>query len=504
MKAHILSLLTVIHFLSIGGLALYGLHRIWMIVCWLKLTRKSVTPGPPRPIMAQWPRITVQVPLYNESPVAGRIIDAVAAFDWPEDKLEVQVLDDSTDDTRRIVTERVAHWSSKGVDIYAIHRNRRTGYKAGALANGLKRAKGQFIAIFDADFVPGPDFLNKTVPHFSRPDIGMVQAKWGFLNAGYSWMTRLQSLLLSTHFGIEHMIRCSRGLFFNFNGTAGIWRKAAIEASGGWQSDTVTEDLDLSYRAQLAGWRFVYLNDVEVPSELPVTLSDFRRQQERWSKGAIQTAKKILPRLMVTALPARIKIEAVAHLLSNFCWLFGFLATVTLYPVLLTRIGIGVYQIIWIDLPLFLMTGVTVLMYYLIYSVSTRRNHPLWVLPILPAASIGLAPFFSLSVLKGLLRKGGEFVRTPKFGILDNTPINRPNTVVPSHVVTNLAINIPLLIYTIAPVFFAWQRETWPAVPFLCVFPLGFGIVLAHDLHDLLIDIIRRPRQIANKLRPLP
>lgn len=358
MRTQLLPLLTAIHFLSISGLALYGVHRIWMIACWLKRISESTKQESLCPLPGELPRVTVQIPLYNEASVAGRIIDAVAAFDWPIERLEIQVLDDSTDETRRIVEKRVAHWSSdKGINIYTIHRNRRTGYKAGALANGLKRSKGEFIALFDADFVPQPDFLRKTIPHFSRPNVGMVQARWGFLNAGYSWLTLLQSVLLSTHFGIEHEVRYSRGLFFNFNGTAGVWRKTAIETAGGWQSDTVTEDLDLSYRAQMAGWDFVYLNEVVVSSELPVTLTDFRRQQERWSRGAIQTAVKLLPSLFASALPLKIKMEAAVHLLSNFCWMFGFLATVTLYPVLLFRVGIGVSQVLWIDLPFFALTG---------------------------------------------------------------------------------------------------------------------------------------------------
>lgn len=495
METQLLYLLTVIHFLCIMGLALYGVHRIWMIGCWLNRSSAETTKRAAFPPMGDAPHVTVQIPLYNEASVAGRIIDAVAAFDWPVEKLEIQVLDDSTDDTRRIVKERVGHWFSKGKDIYVIHRNRRAGYKAGALANGQERSKGEFVAVFDADFVPGSDFLRKTVPYFNHPEIGMVQAKWGFLNTEYSWLTRLQTLLLSSHFGIEHEVRCSRGLFFNFNGTAGIWRKTAIRTAGGWQSDTVTEDLDLSYRAQMAGWRFVYLDHVEVPSELPVTLSDFRCQQDRWGKGAIQTARKLLPKLFASPLPVRVKIEAAAHLLSNFCWVFGFIATITLYPVLLTRIGIGVYQIMWIDLPLFLLTGIAVMTYYLIFGIKTHRRLSLLTISILPAASIGLAPYFTLSVLKGLFRKGGVFNRTPKFGVMDNAPTKRFHFTVQPHVFTNLLINIPLLIYMLVPVLFAWQRETWPAVPFLCFFPLGFCIVLAHDIYELRFLIRRRRKR---------
>ncbi|MGD9732733.1 MAG: glycosyltransferase [Desulfamplus sp.] len=530
----ILTVLTVIHFISIAGLALYGLHRIWLLVCWFKSRAKSESKTQfsfiQNPFSSEqnhypcvqnrlfdidYPLVTVQVPLYNEPLVAARIIDAVASFRWQTDKLEIQILDDSSDNTIGIVKERVKYWSDKGVWIYAVFRENRTGYKAGALQNGLKQSKGEFVAVFDADFIPQPDFLEQTVPHFyshnfnsaqdqtnqnnqdniaenrnynsnlKSENIGMVQTRWGFLNARYSWLTRLQALMLSPHFEIEHKIRFSRHLFFNFNGTAGVWRREAIESAGGWQDDTVTEDLDLSYRAQLAGWKFLYLNDVVVPSELPVNLSDFRSQQERWSKGSIQTARKILPRLITSQLPLSIKIESIAHLMANFCWLLGFVITITLYPVILYRIGIGMYQVLWIDIPLFCISAGAILTYYFVYSIVTRQTYTLTTLPVLPIISIGLAPCFALSVLKGAVQRGGVFKRTPKFGIADNTQsrlsvkrfrkFNYP-------IINNLLLNIPLFIYSLMPVVFTWQRETWPAIPFLSLFPLGFFLVLLNDL----------------------
>ncbi len=487
-------LLTAVHFISIGGLALYGFHRIWMIWCWYNRTR--VTINPDRSWHPSLPLVTVQIPLYNESLVAARIIDAVAVFDWPEDRLQIQVLDDSTDGTCQIVKERVAYWSGLGKDIYTVHRTQRTGYKAGALGEGLRQATGEFIAVFDADFFPKPDFLKQTIVYFNRPDIGLVQARWGFLNTGYSWVTRLQSLLLSAHFSIEHAVRHSRGLFFNFNGTAGIWRKSAIDNSGGWSSDTVTEDLDLSYRAQIAGWRFVYVDHIVVPSELPVTLSDFRRQQERWVKGAIQTGVKLLPGIAHSALPLRIKLEAAAHLLANFCWIFGFLATLTLYPMLMHRVGIGIHEILWFDLPLFLLTGVAVVAYYMIFGLWKGLGRHIGTIFLLPALSIGLAPYFSLAVIKGLLFKGGVFRRTPKFGITANQ-VGTCHPVYHSHVLLNLGINLPLLMYSLVPVSFAWQRGTWPAIPFLCFFPLGFAFVIAHDGVELVKGLLN-DRRICN------
>ncbi|MBF0303330.1 MAG: glycosyltransferase, partial [Desulfamplus sp.] len=237
------------------------------------------------------------------------------------------------------------------------------------------------------------------------------------------WLTRLQTLMLSPHFGIEHKIRFSRHLFFNFNGTAGVWRKEAIELSGGWQDDTVTEDLDLSYRVQLSGWKFLYLNDVVVPSELPINLSDFRSQQERWSKGSIQTARKILPSLLSSPVSLSVKIEAIAHLMANICWLLGFIVTITLYPVIFYRLSIGICQITWIDIPLLCISS-AILTYYLVYSIFSDQSYVLTVLPLLPIISIALSPFFAFSVVKGLFEKGGVFVRTPKFGFSDNSDRN--------------------------------------------------------------------------------
>ena len=252
-------ILTCIHFLSMCGLSLYGLHRLWLLICWYLVRRSPVDAIPPFSLTETSPKVTVQLPIYNERFVAARLLDAVAEINWPRNRMEIQVLDDSTDDTRKILDERVVFWLDQGVPLKVLRRENRDGFKAGALAQGMTKAEGEFIAIFDADFLPPRDFLVRTTPYFSDPEVGMVQAKWDFLNAGYSWLTRIQSLFLGPHFGIEHLVRFRRGLFFNFNGTAGIWRREAIESSGGWHSDTVTEDLDLSYRAQLAGWRFVYI-----------------------------------------------------------------------------------------------------------------------------------------------------------------------------------------------------------------------------------------------------
>ena len=324
--------LTALHFAALLSLCLYGIHRLWLLRC-LYMPKGSDTPRPATfAEPEEFPLVTVQLPLYNERFVAQRLLDAAARLDWPRERLEIQVLDDSTDDTCSLVDARVAWWQQLGVVITVVRRSHRSGYKAGALANGLATARGEFIAVFDADFIPPPDFLHGTMPWLRDAEVGMIQTRWSFCNAAHSWFTGIQSLLLGPHFSIEHRVRYQQGWFFNFNGTAGVWRRYAIESAGGWQADTVTEDLDLSYRAQLAGWRFVYREECQVPSELPVTLAALRSQQQRWAKGSIQTARKILPRLLAARLPLAVKIEAVAHLMANLYWLLGMIVMLTLYP----------------------------------------------------------------------------------------------------------------------------------------------------------------------------
>lgn len=487
-------ILTVAHFMSMGGIALYGVHRLWLLTCWHRhgQNKRFMVNPPELPPMTRIPRVTVQVPLYNEPMVAARIIDAVAVLAWPREKLDIQILDDSTDQTREIVQQRIDYWVSRKIPISAITRRSRTGYKAGALKNGMAVCKGEFIALFDADFIPDPDFLEKTIPWFNHSNIGMVQARWTFLNKGYSWLTRLQALLLTPHFRIEHQIRSARGLFFNFNGTAGVWRRRAIETSGGWQDDTVTEDLDLSYRAQMAGWKFTYLDQVEVLSELPVTLADFRTQQERWAKGSIQTARKILPRLIASPLPLAVKIEGVAHLMTNLCWVFGFILTVSLYPVLIYRMHIGIYQVIWFDLPLFCISTGAILIYYLIHGLRSGKKRFPWSLFVLPALSIGLAPCLALSVLKGMCQKGGVFDRTPKSGVSDLRKLKPALQGSQPRSIRALMLNLPIMLYSLLPLWLTWHQETWAALPLVFVFPLGFMVVIGTDLHGLMQGYLSR------------
>ena len=282
------------YFLVLTVLALFGTHRYWLVYNYYKYRRN--VPGPPPPV-EQWPRVTVQLPIFNERYVIERLVESISNFDYPRELLDIQVLDDSTDETRDIARACVERYAALGLPIVYVHRANREGYKAGALENGLQTAKGEFVAMFDADFLPAPDFLRQTIPYFQEPAVGMVQTRWTYVNRDYSLLTQVETILLDGHFVVEHGARSRRGTFFNFNGTAGVWRRKAIADAGGWQHDTLTEDTDLSYRAQLRGWKFLYLPNIECASELPVEMNAFKAQQARWAKGLMQTAKKILQRV---------------------------------------------------------------------------------------------------------------------------------------------------------------------------------------------------------------
>lgn len=477
MKTFLITSGTFVHFLALSLLALYGLHRLWLLVRWYHVLRNPL-PVPPA-LQGELPRVAVQLPLYNERFVAARLLDAVAQLDWPAAQLDIQVLDDSTDETRRIVDQRVAFWRDRGVPMRTLRRQQRHGYKAGAMAAAMARTNAEYVAVFDADFVPQGDFLRRLMPYFSRPDIAVVQARWDFLNSSRSWLTRVQALLLGPHFGIEHQVRFRRGLFFNFNGTAGIWRREVIDDAGGWQADTITEDLDLSYRAQLRGWRFVYVDDVVVPSELPESLGAFRGQQQRWARGSIQTARKILPRLLRAELPWAVKKEALAHLLANLGWLFGATAALTVLPTVLWHLESG--QQLWLlDLLLFALATGAIMLFFFCHACRRRQWKLLPWLPLLPVVTLGLAPSLSLAAMQGLFRRGGEFVRTPKCGPEGGLAgrLRLPGYAVSSKSYLTLA----LAFYGLIPVALAWREYSALGAIFLLLFPAGFLLVFFCDL----------------------
>ena len=402
-------------------LSLNGMHRAWMLWEWWRY-RPPSAPQIPEDL----PVVTVQLPVFNERYVVQRLIAACGALRYPKHLLQIQVLDDSTDDTTAIAKEAVDELVAKGIDAVLIRRDGRAGFKAGALAGGLLTAKGSLVAVFDADFVPDPGFLQALVPWFSRPEIGMVQARWGHLNAKDSWLTRAQATLLDGHFVIEHTARCGSSRWFNFNGTAGIWRKTAIEDGGGWQHDTLTEDLDLSYRAQLAGWRFLYLPDVVAPAELPPDMAGFKSQQHRWAKGSIQTARKLLLPIWRSSAPLPVKLEATAHLCANLNYPLVVVLTLLMpWSVAARMTVIPPEQQIWmlsllrLDLVLFASVMLPFIAFYGAAAACAGGERPgvrLVRLPAVLAVGLGLAVSQSRAVAEGLFGPVGTFVRTPKTG----------------------------------------------------------------------------------------
>jgi cellulose synthase/poly-beta-1,6-N-acetylglucosamine synthase-like glycosyltransferase len=466
----------VLYFFVLSILAIYGWHRYYLVYLYMKNRGKAPDPALPPPALADLPRVTVQLPIYNEMYVADRLIDAVCEMDYPRELLEIQVLDDSTDETTDIAELAVRRHAARGFDITYLHRIDRRGYKAGALEAGLRVAKADFIAIFDADFVPSKDFLRQTLPHFTDAKIGMVQARWGHINQDYSLLTKIQSILLDAHFVLEHGGRNRAGCFFNFNGTAGVWRRDAIADAGGWQHDTLTEDLDLSYRAQLGGWRFVFLPHVVAPAEVPVEMNSFKSQQHRWAKGSVQTCMKLLPRILRSNQTLGVKAEAFFHLTANFNYLLMSVLSVLMFPAMYVRYNMGWTEMLLIDIPLFAAATLSVCNFYI---VSQRELYPeswtsrLKYLPFLMSIGIGLCVNNTRAVLEALFRKESEFARTPKYGIerdSDEWAGKKYHQAVGVQSIIELALGL----YFTGTVFYALINQIYGTVPFLMLFQIGF------------------------------
>lgn len=461
-----------LYYLVLGVLFVYGLHRLLLVALYYRSRSRLAEVGSEPD---EWPLVTVQLPLFNEQYVAERLIDAVCGLDYPSDRLEIQVLDDSTDSTRDQVARRVAHHREQGLQIHHLHRRSRQGFKAGALEAGLSCAKGDFLAIFDADFVPQARFLKQTLPRFADPEVGMVQARWAHLNRRFSLLTQIQAIFLDGHFAIEHAARSASGRFFNFNGTAGIWRRQAILDAGGWQHDTLTEDLDLSYRAQLAGWRFVFLPTIQAPAELPVEVNAFKRQQYRWAKGSIQTARKLLGTILRAPIPLRVKLEAVIHLTNNSAYLLMLLLSVLVFPAMFVRRGGDPRLLLYLDLPLFLGATGSVVLFYILSQMAVNPDwrRDIRLLPSLMGLGIGLSVNNARAVLSGLFLWGGVFERTPKYRIESAGDSWQQKSY---RVSGNFSAQIEraLAVYSAGCFVLAWQLEMWFSLPFLFLFLYGF------------------------------
>ena len=476
--------LLVPYFIVMIILAFYGIHRYQLV--WLYFRNKKNAAKWSEPPMrfaeGQLPFVTVQLPIFNEQFVIDRLIDAVCKLDYPRDRFEVQVLDDSTDETIGVAQEIVERYARgfAGMEpqpIVYLHRSNRHGYKAGALDKGLNVARGEFVAIFDADFVPPPKWIMQVVHHFAEPEIGMVQTRWTHLNRNYSFLTQVEAILLDGHFVLEHGGRSRAGVFFNFNGTAGMWRRETISSAGGWQHDTLTEDTDLSYRAQLVGWQFKYLQDVECPAELPIEMTAFKTQQARWAKGLIQTGKKILPRVLKSDAPWHTKLEAWYHLTANISYPLMIVLSVLLMPAMIIRSWQGLLQMLLIDFPLFIASTMSVSTFYM---VSQKELYPkswymsvLYVPFVMALGGVGLTITNTKAVLEALFGVKSAFARTPKYkvrkkGEKTQAKVYRKRLgIVPW-------IELAIGCYFAWTVYYAITTENFFTVPFLVLFVFGY------------------------------
>ena len=466
----------IIYLISLTILFGFGIHGLIMLYYYhktLKIKRAdSVLPG-------EFPIVTVQLPMYNEMYVIERLIRSICDIKYPKDRLEIQVLDDSTDETQALAQRLVDDYTLQGYDIKYIHRINRQGYKAGALKEGLEQARGEFIAIFDADFVPHDDFLYKTVPHFKDGKVGCVQTRWEHLNENYSFLTRAQALALDGHFVIEQQVRNKAGFFINFNGTAGIWRKSAIIDAGNWHSDTLTEDLDLSYRAQLKGWNFIFLNEVTSPAELPADINALKTQQFRWTKGAIETAKKMLPKVFASDLSFKMKAECFIHLTSNIVFPFIILVALLNVPIVVIKNTVGGFDEYYTLMSVFVLASIST---FLFYMYAQKAIHLDWrkrllLFPVFLAGSMGFAINNSKAVLEALINKKSGFIRTPKFRIVTENDQWKKKKYVQKRISGTIFFELFMTVYFIIGIGISAYYLEIAAIPFQLLFLTGFGTV---------------------------
>ncbi len=500
--------LLVPYFIVLVWLASYGIHRYVLVYLYYKNRRNAAhSDHPPgRFAEVELPHVTVQLPIFNEQYVIDRLVDAVCKLEYPKDKLDIQVLDDSTDETVEVASAVVDRYAALGNPISYIHRTNRHGYKAGALDEGMRLAKGELIAIFDADFVPPEDWIRKVVHQFTDAKIGMVQTRWTHINRDYSFLTQVEAILLDGHFVLEHGGRSRSQVFFNFNGTAGMWRRQAIEEAGGWQHDTLTEDTDLSYRSQLKGWEFKYLQDVECPAELPIEMTAFKTQQARWAKGLIQVSKKILPTVMKSNVPWRVKMEAWYHLTANISYPLMIVLSTLLLPAMMIRFYQGWFQMLFIDLPLFMASTFSISSFYL---VSQKELYPgRWYrtflyLPWLMALGIGLTITNTKAVMEAIIGKQSAFARTPKYRVAQKGEVSVAAKKYRKRLGWIPWIELAIGTYFALTVWYAISNQNYITVPFLLLFVLGYWATGLMSLLQGRFDRLTL-RQTGDHVKPFP
>jgi cellulose synthase/poly-beta-1,6-N-acetylglucosamine synthase-like glycosyltransferase len=470
------------YFGAFAFLLAYGVNRYF--IAYLFILHRKYREPTPKPF-TNLPFVTVQLPVFNERYVVQRLIESVSRLDYPRHLLEIQVLDDSTDETKSYAKKAVEEIAGRGINIVHLHRKNREGFKAGALNHGLKLARGELVAIFDADFIPPEDFLKKTIHYFSDSSVGMVQARWGHLNRKFSMFTALQSILLDGHFFIEQTARSRSGRFINFNGTAGIWRKNCLLDAGSWQYDTLTEDLDISYRAQLKGWKFIYLKDFTVQSELPVEMNAFKSQQHRWAKGSVQTAIKLLPAIVKSKIPWKVKLESIFHLTNNASYPLIVTVAILMFPTMVIRFSHGWIDSLLIDVPLLIIATISVIFFFslALNEITGNRFEKLLRIPLLMGLEIGMSLNNTIAVLEALLGNESEFKRTPKFGVRNKGDVWKEK-VYQSEISYTTIGEIIIALYFALSLALALEIGIYLSVPFLLLFLLGFSYVPAVSIYQ--------------------
>jgi cellulose synthase/poly-beta-1,6-N-acetylglucosamine synthase-like glycosyltransferase len=490
MSALLENVVLLVYFLALTVLFIFGANGFLMVYYYKKYRPVK---GHQRASRRRFPKVTVQLPIYNEYYVVERLIKAACALKYPKKHLEIQVLDDSNDETVEVSRRWVQYFCEQGFDIVLLPRSERRGYKAGALREGLAVAKGEFIAIFDADFVPPKDFLRKTLPYFKEAQVGMVQTRWGHINNDYSLLTRSQAIGLDGHFVVEQAARHRAGFFINFNGTAGVWRKACIEDSGNWQDDTLTEDLDLSYRAQLRGWKFKYLKDTICRSEIPSDIAGVKSQQFRWTKGAIETAKKILPQVWRSRLPLGVKLQSTVHLTNNLVFPFILIVALLSLPLVLIKNGGKDHSFY------FAVSSAFVIAFFgsfWMYLTSQKEAYPdwrrrLWYFPVFMAGSMGLSFNNTRAILLGLFNKRSEFLRTPKYRIESGDDHFAGKRYHRRALFAGIWEAL-LAIYCLITIGVVMYHAEYAALPFQTLFCFGYGFIATLSLKHSLWPEVRQ------------